>query len=190
MARIRVTYQMQNAETLLRNATPGSRATRKILTSWSTRYKRSSHARFRLLSQADGGGVWKPMAESTKRQRRHGRGGGHKRGTQAYRKAIASGGGQISLLWDTGLLRTALDPSGQVKPGGLLEFTDTNVLVGFGGPAKHGEDDFTIAQLAEWHHYGGTNGRPPKRELLVEPTEDVKSEMVKDAVTILSGGSR
>jgi hypothetical protein len=55
------------------------------------------------------------------------------------------------------------------------------VLVGFGGPSRHGTSTSgaTIADIAGFHQEG--NPRLPQREIIVPPTQEVIQAMAADA---------
>lgn len=149
-------------------------AIRRAMKQWAARYR--SFAQQRFDANSKGGGDWPPLAASTIRKRRHGKGKG-----KAFAKAVRSvhGGpsvisGSPSILRDTGLLFAALGGG----PGSLEEHVPGGVRVGFGGSARHGSSPATIADIAEIHDTGG--GHVPQREILVEPDDQTIALMVDD----------
>jgi len=160
----------------------------KMYKQWAVRYRRFTRKRF--VSASRGGESWPALAEGTIRGRRHGGGavnaggqakrisGGGKRGVRALRKAAASGGGQVAILRDTGTLFSALDPIFVNVPGAHEKLLAKGIEVGFGGPQKHPKGKATIADIAAFHQFGGTN--LPRREILVDPDDGTMTGMVTD----------
>lgn len=147
----------------------------KVLKQWSFRYRAFAQDRFDRFSK--GGGNWAPLAKSTIYHRRHGGAGGFKRGKKAYEAAVAGGGGQISILRDTGLLFNTLDP--KLKQPGLYEMPGLNkITIGFSDGIKHTGGSASIADIANYHQSGGKY--LPKREILVEPDQDTCDGMSSD----------
>ena len=74
---------------MLRQIDAGSRteALRRVFKQWAVIYRGEMQQRFSDFSR--GGGDWPKLAASTIRQRRHGKGGRHKRGARAARRAAA-----------------------------------------------------------------------------------------------------
>lgn len=130
---------------------------------WAARYRAFLRERFDIYSK--GGGNWKPLAESTIRQRRKGKGS---------RRFAA---GTTAILRDTGIMFAALDPVFRGKPGQLQEDIDFGIRVGFGGPSGHGSDNFTVADLARWHNDGDG---VPKRVIVVPPDAATLQGMQSD----------
>jgi hypothetical protein len=83
-----------------------------------------------------------------------------------------------SILRDTGILMNTLSPT-LGMPGQIEEGIPYGVLVGIGGSDPHDGGGFvTIADIAMFHQFGG--GNLPKREILVEPSDDVIESMTDD----------
>lgn len=82
--------------------------------------------------------------------------------------------GDVSILYDRGLLFVALNPSG-AAPGGFAEFLENGIEVGYGGPGSHGLGRATIADIAAFHDQG--MGRNPKRTIIAEPPDYVVEQM-------------
>lgn len=162
MIQMTVKIDLDGLKRALSNISPEQMA--PVFRNWGRVYSSFLYERFDKFSK--GGGDWKPLAESTIMARRHGMGGRYKRGRKAYNKAKASGGGQVSILRDTGILLNALDPT-MKAPGNRREVTRDGIIVGFGGKDKHPGTDLTIVKLAEYHQTGG--GRLPARPIIVEP---------------------
>jgi len=136
----------------------------KAYKAWAVVYRAAMQERFNTFSR--GGGDWAPLAQSTIDARRHGGKGNHKRGKRALKKAIEGGGGQVTILRDTGLLFMALSPAfGQ--PGQLESIVENGIEVGFGGTSGYPDGKATISDIAGFHQKGNKN--LPKREILVEP---------------------
>jgi hypothetical protein len=135
---------------------------------WDTRYSAAMRERYDRFSR--GQGNWKSLAESTKERRRHGKG--------ALARAETSGGGQVSILRDTGTLFAVWRPALLGVAGKLSKHVPFGIVVGYGGPATHPAGKMTIARLAEIHHTG--EGRMPERKLLVPPAEPLKRQMASD----------
>lgn len=144
---------------------------------WAVRYRSFAQERFDRYSK--GGGDWPSLKLATIRRRRHGKGGRYKRGAKAHKKALATGGGQISMLRDTGTMFRALSPVFGRTPGQLQELIPFGIRVGFGGPAGHPGGPITVAELAEIHHEG--KGNVPAREIIVDPPQSVTDRMATDA---------
>ena len=149
---------------------------RDAFTQWQARYV--AFLRERFVKNSRSNWPWPPLAQSTIHRRRHGKGGRFKRGKRAYEKALASGGGQVAILRDTGTLLAALDVRWDGAPGKLNEIIPYGVRVGFGGPARHPEGDATIADIARFHQEG--RGRLPQREIIVDPPGDLLRQMADD----------
>lgn len=134
---------------------------------WTRRYLAWIQKRYDSFSKSEGD--WPPLAPSTIAARRHGAGGHYKRGKRALQAAIDTGGGDVSILRDTGTLFHALDPVFSNQPGALNQFVDGGIEVGFGGPALHPNGNATIADIATFHQLGGRN--LPQRQIIVDPNE-------------------
>lgn len=100
------------------------------------------------------------------------------------RATIRAGGGNYAILRDTGALFAALAPTVQDAPGAFEQQLPFGVEVGFGGPARHPAPEGsksappTIADIAAFHQFGA--GHLPKREIIVDPTQEVTNEMAND----------
>ncbi len=154
----------------------GAGPVREAFLAWGTVYRSFIKRRFTQLSRSGGGGVWKPLAESTIVGRRHGKKGKFKRGRAALNRAKKSGGGQVSLLRDTNQLLTALSPK-LGKPGQIQRFIKNGLKVGIGGPAQHKGSRLTIGQLAAIHHFG--TRRIPARPIFVRPDRPTVNRMAR-----------
>ncbi|HOM61924.1 MAG TPA: hypothetical protein PLP49_10895 [Anaerohalosphaeraceae bacterium] len=143
---------------------------------WGLYYRSEMKERFDIYSK--GGGDWAPLKPSTIYRRRHGKGGRYKRGKKAYLKALATGGGQVSILRDTGTLFNALSPT-LGKLGQRQDIYKNGVGVGFADVPHPRGGTATIAQIASYHQTGGKH--LPKREILVEPNDTTKLQMVRYA---------
>jgi len=73
---------------------------------------------------------------------------------------------KAAVLRDTGLLLAALSPSWTGKPGAKQKNTRDGVIVGFGGPARHGNSRASIADIASFHQVGA--GVLPVREIITK----------------------
>lgn len=157
----------------LRDGAPGP--IRTAIKQWAARYCAFSQERFNRLSR---GGGWTPLAPSTIRARRHGRGGRHKRGKRALARARATGGGRVSVLRDTGTLFNTLDPAFTRRPGRYQKDVPYGIEVGFGGPGRHPKGRASIVDIASFHQFGGP--RLPRREILVVPPRRIINKMAND----------
>jgi len=134
-----------------------------MFTRWVKRYESFAKRRFVKMSR----GGWKPLAASTLKGRRGGKG--------KRRKA--------AILIDTGTLVKSLTIG---ATGNMIEWLRNGVRYGIGGPAKHPDGKATIADIARFHDSG--KGRLPKREIIVAPdaaTVNAMKRDVKSAVTAL-----
>lgn len=138
----------------------GSTPLRKVYRQWAARYRSFVLRRFVKASRGDG--TWPPLKPGTIARRRKGKGVG----------MIAA------ILIDTGTLRTALDVQFKKKPGQFQRDIPGGIIVGFGGPARHGKGSATIAEIAAYHQAG--KGKLPKRELLVKPNRETVNRMKQD----------
>lgn len=146
----------------LRRAFSGRRHSHRALRgAWKqngTRYL--AFTKRRMIKESRGGGSWKPLAASTLRSRRKGKGGKSPR-----------------ILWDSGALIASLDVG---AAGNELEVLDKGVKVGFSGTHRHPDGDATMADIAAFHDQGGAGGRPPQRKILVEPDTSTARQMRGD----------
>lgn len=144
---------------------------------WATLYRSEMKQRFMRLSRSGGGDEWPPLKPSTIWARRHGKAGGFKRGRSAHRKAEASGGGQVSILWDTGILLATLNP--QFGPGQIQRRIPNGIEIGIGGSATHPGSRLTVGQLAAIHHFGVPSRGIPARPIFVSPSKATVERMRK-----------
>jgi hypothetical protein len=148
---------------------------------WAFIVRVFEHSHF--IKSSRGGGDWPPLKPGTIAGRRHGKGGNFKRGSKALAAARASGGGQVSILWDVGTLITALDPVFQGAPGAIEEPEANGITIGFGGPSMHPDSNVTIADIAMFHDQG--MGRNPVRKILIEPDGNTIARMREVMLTAL-----
>ena len=135
---------------------------------WDLRYLAFARREFKKNSR--GGGRWAPLAEATMKARR-----GARKGYKGRRR--------FSILYDTGLLFKALNFG---APGNLYQKIKNGIRVGFGGPARHGKDKVTIADIARYHNQGSPKRRLPKRQIIVEPSVSVVRAMGEDAKMMMA----
>lgn len=154
---------------------------RNAIQLWARIYRSFTQERFDKFSK--GGGNWAPLSMTTIIARRHGKGGGGKRGGRALGRARASGGGQVSILRDTGALFSAIDPQFSGKPGQYQKDIPFGIEVGFGGPARHKGGRMTIADIAALHQAGAR--RLPARPILVDPPQSVVAKMAEVMTTAI-----
>lgn len=128
----------------------------KALNQWAVRYRGYIQERFARLSRG-GGGVWPPLKPSTIAGRRK---------------------GSKSILRDTGTLFAALSPIFRKNPGQYQKRIPGGIRVGYGTTAKHPSGKISVAKLAKIHNDG--LGRVPKRVIMVQPSQQVKTAMVGD----------
>lgn len=83
--------------------------------------------------------------------------------------------GRFSILRDTGRLFNALNASATAADGAITVGIPGGVRVGIGGPARHGQDNATIGEIAHYHQRGGVN--LPARPIIVPPPQSVRREM-------------
>jgi len=152
----------------------------RMFKTWAQIYRSDMQERFDRYSK--GGGDWPPLAPSTIYKRRHGAGGRFKRGRRAYRRALATGGGQVSVLRDTGMLFAALNPE-PGAPGSFEQIIKDGIIVGYGGGAVHPKARISIAELAAIHDQG--KGRVPQREIIVEPSRKAVGAMIRAAANTI-----
>lgn len=137
----------------------------KTLKQWGVRYRSFIQQRFDLFSK--GGGNWPPLKPATIARRRKG-----------------PGTGNIAILRDTGTLFRALNPV-LGSPGSFEQITAPwTIVLGFGGEAIHPSGRATIADIASFHNSGA--GYLPKRQIIVNPPEELLKEMAKDAARNLN----
>lgn len=144
----------------LRRAFGGEHSHPALAAAWTqngTRYLAGTKRR--MVSFGRGGGDWKPLADSTLRQRRKGRGAGSAR-----------------ILYYSGALIGSLDVGAE---GNLLEVVGKGVKVGFSG-AQHPDGGASMAEIATYHDQGGDGGKPPQRQILVEPDSRTAKQMRDD----------
>jgi hypothetical protein len=144
---------------------------------WGPIYRSAMRRRFMQLAR--GGAGWPPLKYATIVRRRHGKKGRYKRGAAAYKRAKASGGGQVSTLLDTGVLVATLDPVFSGPQAGQVQYslTDGGLAVGIGGGAQKHKGSITVGALAEIHHRG--LGHVPARPILVDPDDSTKNTMAR-----------
>lgn len=165
-----------------------SRAIKKTLVLWGQLYR--SWAKERFATYSRGGGDWPALSPVTVKRRR--KGGGFKAGRRRKTIAISRAGGAtnrtirrgaISILWDTGLLIGALDPVFTSGRGAIEDAIPGGILVGYGGPAKHGADRMSIANIAHAHQSGA--GRLPERRIIDEPPSRLQQRMADEMARAL-----
>jgi len=177
---------------------------RRCFRLWAQRYRAAMLERFDSASKGDG--TWPPLAESTIRGRfrkplarlRAALASGditEEQFSKRYRTARRSvtrrmqkgskpvgiyGRMQVSasILRDTGTLMNTLSPT-LGHPGQLEKDVPFGIIVGISG-GSHPSGKLTVGELAAMHHFGGPH--LPRREILVEPLEEVKEAMVDDMV--------
>ncbi len=142
----------------------------KAFKQWGEVYRSFTQERFSTFSR--GGGDWPKLKPATIARRRKGTG---KTVRAKGRKPKTVAAGTVSILWDTGTLIGGLDPTLNVRKGGIEKDIPGGITVGFGGPAQHPKAKIGIAQLAGWHHSGA--GYLPKREIIVKPPARVIERM-------------
>jgi len=148
---------LQKYQRILRDdlAGTGNGPIRAAFKQWAARYRAFLQERFASYSR--GGGDWPDLAESTKRQRRKGKG--------------KSGVVVFAILRNFGYLFAALTPNFTGRPGALQQNIPYGIRVGFGGPGKHPKGNATIADIASFHQQGGKF--LPVRQIIVDPPEQV-----------------
>jgi hypothetical protein len=118
----------------------------------------------RFSNFSRGGGNWAPLAESTIKGRRKGK------GSRKFKK------GSVAILIDTGLLFGGVQPAFVNAPGQFEQLRRFGIEVGYGGPGRYPEGDATVTDIAHFHQTGA--GRLPKREIIVEPDAHTFRQMV------------
>lgn len=136
---------------------------------WAARYRGFIQERFDTYSK--GGGDWAPLAPSTIKARRKGR-----------------GKGSPAILKNTGILFAAINPTFSGQPGALQEDIPFGVRVGYGGEARYPGASPAIADIAAFHQAGGRH--LPKREIIVDPPITVTEAMAQDAERIIKNAIR
>lgn len=167
---------------------------RKALKLWAVRYRSWCQQRFDLYSK--GGGDWQKLALSTIKRRRQ----GTKSNITKLKQLLAakpqkdsqsvSGGGQYSILRDTGLLFGALSPVFNNAPGSLEETIPFGVRVGYGGPERHNvacetKSMATIADIAKFHQNGAIP-KLPQRIIIADAPDYLKATMAEDMTKALA----
>lgn len=137
----------------------------KCLRLWAVRYRSFAQLRFDQYSR--GGGDWAPLAASTMKRRRQGK-----------------GPKKFGILRDTGTLFAALAPTFIGSPGAIEALIPFGILCGYGGNQRyvdgHGKiSHATIADIASFHN-DGFIPRLPKRQIIVEPPMYLLDTMAKD----------
>lgn len=160
---------------------------------WAVRYRSFAQIRFDLYSK--GGGDWQQLALSTIKKRRHGTKSNVLKLREIYKSkaksdpSTISASGGIAILRDTGLLFGALNPIFQSAPGAIEEIIPFGVRVGYGGPQRYvqgvKQSIATIADIAEFHQLGNPP-KLPKREIIVEPPDQVLEQMANDMTKALA----
>ena len=175
----------------------------RALDLWSLRMR--TFWRVRFINASRGDGTWPPLKQGTLfgRSRRP-----YTRLSKAYaageitdeqletrmrraRRAVAKRQAKIratpmgpeyarlgGILWDTGTLLAALDPSVLDAPGSLHEASGLSVTVGYGGMDAYPDGKATIADVARFHQEGG--GNLPRREIIVPPDSATLAAMCDD----------
>jgi hypothetical protein len=200
MIEIKTTIDLRGLEkfkTLVHTSTSGptSDLVKDVFLKWAARYRSFIQQRFNQFSR--GGGDWSPLAEGTIKARA-------RRPISRLYQSLANGDineeqfskrirgarkkaekslanyeanpTDIAILRDTNTLFNALDP------GSLQEWVPYGIRVGYGGTESY-PNGTSIADIAEFHQLG--NSKLPKREILVEPPEDILQDMRDDVVFAL-----
>lgn len=141
----------------------GLRLQHRILRAWEAIYKGFIYRRFDRYSK--GGGDWAPLAASTLRRRRRGR-----------------GTGSPAILRDTGMLFAALNPNVVGDPAKVMELITTGthweINVGYGGPQRY-PDGASVSDIASFHQTGGPH--LPQRKIIVPPDQETLDRMAEAA---------
>lgn len=143
---------------------------RRALRQWAHIFRAFLQERFNKFSR---GGGWKPLAESTKRQRRGAQQG--KSSQRGKRGKVHAATGVFSILRDTGILFNVVALAFTGAPGQLQEDIPFGMRVGYGGPARHPDGTATIADIASFHQVGGPH--LPAREIVVPPDDPTQQTM-------------
>ena len=140
----------------------GTGPIRGVFRLWAARWR--TFQKLKFVKKSRGGGSWKGLAKSTKRQRRKGGKGGS---------------GKTTILWDKfGSMLKALTPLFSSQPGQLEKPLVGGIRVGFGGPGKHPNGVVTIADIASFHDAGTTT--IPARQILEDIDAVTNSAMTGD----------
>lgn len=135
--------------------------------------------RFERFSR--GGGNWKPLSASTLKRRRKGTKTQGAKRASATAKILAARGvpnaGAAAILRDRGILFNSITTfESQDIPGGIR----------VGSNVKYGE----------YHDRGGKNGRPPQRQIFVDPDPPTQAQMntrlevgAQRTIDLLGGGT-
>jgi len=133
-------------------------------------YMGFTRQRFEAFSR--GGGDWDPLAPSTLKGRRKGRRTqGRRRSEQATRILEARGvsnAGDAAILRDSGILFNSITTFEREDIAG-------GIRVGSG------------VQYGKFHDEGGKNGRPPKRQIFVDPDPKTQALIQRALETGLQG---
>lgn len=149
---------------------------------WGARYRSFAQRRFVRFSR--GGGDWPPLAESTIKGRRKGKGKADASSLMRTKGGdLASAGGRFVILVNTGTLRNVLDVQ-LGRPGQLEQQVPFGVEVGYGGTSRYPGGKATIADIASFHQEG--NARLPQRKIIVEPDQLTVDAMGEDALSLLT----
>jgi len=138
-----VRLDMHEFNRFMRQLKPLSRPLRRAFRVVAQMYRSFLKRRFVRLSK--GGGEWPPLKTP------------RKIGAIEYAR----------VLWDTGVLIGALDPTFANLPGQLEADLRDGIRVGFGGPGRHPKGLATIADIAGFHQVGA--GDLPIRRIIVDP---------------------
>lgn len=154
---------------------------------WAVRYRSWVQQRFDIFSK--GGGDWQKLAASTIKKRRKGAVANVLKLRQVLEAKVkrdpqaVTGGGQVSILRDTGLLFNALAPIFAGAPGAIEELIKFGIRCGYGGPQRHAliksRSPATIADIANFHQVGNLP-KLPKREIIVPPPATLITTMADD----------
>lgn len=174
------------------NGTGDQNPVRVAFRQWAVRYRVFIQRRFDQYSR--GGGDWAPLKEATVRARKKGKAGqaakyrklknvkatsrapSKSKGKKTSPEAKARRVGAL-ILRNTGLLFAALNPTLNLT-GGVEDQVPLGIVVGYGGPARHGDGRATIADIASYHNNGGP--KLPQRIIIVEPDAETNKKMAGD----------
>ena len=137
----------------------------KAIMQWGAIFRGWAKERFEKF--AKGGGDWAPLKPATIRGRRKGK----SRKVTVTRGDDTSGLslGGASILWDTGTLIGAMEPTLDRASGGFEERIRGGLRVGYGGSAQHESGRGTIAAIARYHQEGNDANNLPARPIIEEP---------------------
>lgn len=144
----------------------------KAFKQWGVRYRSFLQERFDKFSK--GGGNWPKLKPATIARRRKGKFKGKRRKNAAGMLVTV----QVAILRDMGILYAVLSPIFSGKPGQLEDHIPFGIRVGFGGPHRHPNAKATIADIASFHNAG--LGHLPVRQIIVDPTIALQSQMTQD----------